>query len=353
MAVTDYLKGFGTVNSPYVIHSLAAAVQFFGTDIYTSGIVATLIVDIDISAYTFDADIYTKATLYGNGRKITGLKHFKNNEQNATFYEVKFISLSWLNYYGQQGSKNIKFQDVSFESCTLSVYNGPMTFTRCMFINVKWVFSYVSSTTFVVTNSFIFLSTNKTNPGEKFTDLSSSSDPYDTSLFTSLSSSIWVVDGASVPRLIAKVIASLSQVYAVKGITKIGGKAKTRRCRAHSTADFNEIANVVSANDGSYLLNCGYYNDQIYVTHSDDYGSKLIAGKSYVLGEYIHSTIPNGYRYKCTTAGISAAILPSEPWSTSANFITGTAIFIPEPLYKTETFLVVPQLYNLLTGQPV
>ena len=93
------------------------------------------------------------------------------------------------------------------------------------------------------------------------------------------------------------------------------------RCRAVAPIDFNEIANIVSGVDGSYQLNCGYYSDHVYVIHSDDYGRKLTTSKAYGLDDYIHPITPNGYRYKCTTAGTSDTTLPTEPWSTTVNLV--------------------------------
>jgi len=133
----------------------------------------------------------------------------------------------------------------------------------------------------------------------------------------------------------------------------VGGVAKSRIVGGHSPVDFHLFAKVTSdPDDGSYLLNCGWYTDHVAVVHRDDYGKLFVASKAYVLGDRIHPATPNGYAYECTSAGTSDSAAPTD-WPTTGTMTSGTAIFTPVPIYAPQTMLVVPVLYNLLTGEPV
>lgn len=172
--------------------------------------------------------------------------------------------------------------------------------------------------------------------------------------YPNLTADIWILDGVTFPRLYVNGNPlSDTQKFVVKGITKIGGIGKKRDVAILSPAYLGVLKKITSEIDGSFFINLWQISDPVYVMHYDDYGFPLAVNAGYALGSYIHQKTPNGYRYKCTTAGSSGVELPAEPWPTSSNLITGTAIFTPEPVYKTETFLVSPHLYDFLTGQPV
>lgn len=169
----------------------------------------------------------------------------------------------------------------------------------------------------------------------------------------SIDTSLWVFDGASLPRFNPRDVSALTRAYAIKGKTMIGGVPKSRMVSLHSPIDYMQFSSSMSnQSDGSYILKCGLYSDHVAVVHRDKYGSKFTSSKQYVLGDIIHPSTPNGYRYICTTAGTSAATDPTA-WPTTGTLTTGSAIFTPSPVYKPETMLVVPVLIDLLTGLPV
>ncbi|CAB5706228.1 Uncharacterised protein [Aeromonas hydrophila] len=351
MAVSDYLKGSGTVGDPYVIHNLAAAIQFFSVDIFRSGVFAELVVDLDLSANTFNQNTKTVATLNGNGYTLTGLKHFINANQAATFKKLNLVSISWLNTYGQQGSEYIVFEDVVFSGGTLACYSGRMSFTRCTMSGVSW--KYLTAYQWVVVDSVALPPANAALP-PGFTDLRSVADPFSASRYPNYAYSVWAIDGASAPRLLKQNIASLVQGYLVKGVVKVGGIAKSRFVRALSLVDFVRINDGMAAADGSFSLKCGYYTDAVMVATYEPYGALLLASKAYVLGDITHPATPNGYRYLCTTAGNSGTSLPPEPWSTTATLTVGAALFTPDPIYQPQLHgPIKPVLCDLITGLPV
>lgn len=353
MAVSDYLKGTGTVGNPFVIHNQAAAIQFFSVDIFTVGIYAELIADLDMSAITFNQSTITQATLNGNGYTLTGLKHFQHNYQGCTFKKLKMVNFNWLNGAGQQPSTpTIRFEDVLFIGGTLGCYSGRMQFTRTLLVGVSWK-NLQTGATFVATDSFTMPPSSAPSPKD-FIDLRSVSDPFNPSRFTMLPAGLWVVDGASEPRLIKQNVVGLTQGYLVKGVIKVGGIAKPRFVRALSLVDFARINDGVASADGSFSLKCGFYSDAVMLATYEPYGALLVASKAYVLGDIIHPATPNGFRYLCTTAGNSGSSLPPEPWSTTATLTVGAAIFTPDPIYQPQLHgPIKPVLCDLITGLPV
>lgn len=351
MAVSDYLKGAGSVGDPYVIHNLAAAIQFFSVDIFRSGVFADLVVDLDLSASTFNQSASTRATLNGNGYTLTGLRHFQDNYQAATFKKLTLVGVNWLNTFGQQGSEYINFEDVAFSGGTLACYSSRMNFTRCIMSGVSW--KYMDAYQWGVVNCFTLPPLGAPNP-PGFTDLRSVADPFNPTRYPNFALSLWAIDGASAPRLLKQNVASLVQGYLVKGVVKVGGIAKSRFVRALSLVDFARINDGVAAADGSFSLKCGYYTDVVMVATYEPYGQLLVTSKAYALGDIIHPAAPNGFRYQCTKAGNSGASLPAEPWSTTAALTVGAAIFTPNPVYQPQLHgPIKPVLCNLITGLPV
>lgn len=348
-----YLKGTGTSVDPYILYDYSSAKTFFEVDVFTV-CYAELIADIDLQGITFtqnNKNCY--ANLNGNGFCLSNLNCSNLNAQPAKWYgylkHIKLLDFKnpsdsnhWV-FDFNKNCENVVFEQINYPA----FYTGRDANSSIISCFAKGLITidYWSSLV-VVTNCYVISGTFK-----KATAVLSG-DIYKAESYTGLSNTYWIKDGASLPRLLKSSVSNLSLFYAVKGKTLVGSIPKSRKCRCHAPTDFNQISSVTSATDGSYILPCLGYTDHVYVTHSEEYGYKLQSNKIYILGDVIHPVTPNGYRYKCTTAGTSAATLPSEPWPTSSNLVSGTAIFTPEPIYKTETFLVVPRLYNLLTGQP-
>jgi len=186
------------------------------------------------------------------------------------------------------------------------------------------------------------------------TNTSGFTDQFDPANYSELTAGMWVMDGASYPRPLSQDVSELTQGYVVKGVTTVDGVPASRRVRAHSPVDFNQIAQSMSAEDGSFLLNCIFYQDSVFVSGSDDYGSQLKAGTAYAVNAVVHPATPNGYRYVCTQAGTTDASLPAEPWDTEATLVSGTSQFAPlkvnQPIIHGP---IVPILIDLLTGEPV
>lgn len=344
-----YLQGDGSSISPFVIVDFESFVNFITIDC-TLGYYAELACDIDGGNKTISyswSSVIPNFSIKLNGKKIVNFK-MQGTGLSACFNYITLMQFSGgdIDFHVLNATVSNRSQTATFIDCKVNLFtsygtNNVAKFIRCFVNNGGG--SAISGTV----NSYKYGSamTNTINT-TTFTD------PFSPSNYSGLTPDLWVMDGSSFPRIKNQDVTQLTQAFCIKGITRVGGLAKSRTCRAHGNLDFNIISYVKSNASGEYLLNCGFYHDHAYVTHSDEYGSKFTPSKVYVIGEVIHPSIPNGYRYICTTGGAASASAPTE-WPKSGNMMNGAAIFTPEPVYKPETFIAVPVLIDLLTGLPV
>ena len=369
MAVADYLRGTGTSADPYIIHNAIAAQAFFSqtAPCFMTNAYFSVVANIDCSSFQLPSIDWGSsapewlAKLNGNGYAITniyvpgsGFCKF-TSEKNAEIESIKLhfkrcagAVFAYADYQDNRW-KTIKNSEILLDSGKFFLYTSHMLRAVNLITN-QTVFGYIydplpttvyicSPTSFTPTFSggVILIGNNRFLPTN----------------YPSLTEDIWSLDGVSLPSLIPNTRTDLTQKYAIAGSTKVGGISKKRKIALFTSAYLGLLKKIDTAADGTYLIDMGDVYDPVYVMHYDDYGFPLVANTAYALGAYIHPKTPNGYRYKCTTAGTSGATLPAESWPTSSSLTSGTAIFSPEPVYKTETFLVSPHLYDFLTGQPV
>lgn len=347
----SYLMGTGTAADPWVIHNPTALKYYFEAGGLVNGY-AVLACDIDMSGVPVTAP-YEKSwfcLLDGYGHAISNLNVSGSvTYLKTTWKRIRFITLTaTTNFlYGYNNSYSF-ITDCEFNGVAMPAHISYIVFTRCVARNLSaTITNYFNATNCqTVDGNYLF---------SRFTDVRALTDRYAASTYPALAAlpSLWAIDGSSMPRLIAQATEAFTQAYAVKGNTKVGGVAKSRIVGGHSPVDFHQFAKIISdPDDGSYLLNCGWYADHVAVVHRDDYGKPFVASQAYALGARIHPAIPNGYAYECTSAGTSDSAAPSD-WPTTGTLTSGTAIFTPKPIYAPETLLVVPRLINLLTGEPV
>jgi hypothetical protein len=349
----SYLKGTGTSTDPFVIHNAAAFNYWLSNHAKISSKIyyAVLVDDIAVSGGLPDYNYRWYGKLNGFGRKITGLNHAGDCELYGSIEQCELNSCLF-GAYTSPGVNGGVLRDIVFSGACRSLwrsYNG--TIDRILFSPDNSVGAW--SSTSIQSPQSLYQLSGVLIPGTGVVDLRSANKSL-ASNYPALtnSPSIWIVDGYSVPRLMRCNVSTLTQSYAVKGVTKVSGVAKKRKCRAHSSSDFYAISSTESDDNGAYILNCGLYSDHVYITHSDEYGKKFAPSISYVVGDVIHPSIPNGYRYICTTADTSAATEPTN-WPTAGSLTSGGAIFTAQPVYKPETFIAVPVLIDLVTGLPV
>lgn len=354
MAVTDYLAGAGTEDDPYIIHNLAAARQFWLTDIQRAIYVA-LVADIDMGGTTVVGyyGYSWPGNINGNGFCISNL-NFENQSGVPAGVSGKFENLKILNWTGYNNAllnfrgtvDNVEFVSSDFGPSRLFYIYGPTTVLKNCLCSGSYNINEWNGGGNVIDCYYVKGSI------AMGTNLIAASDKFDPLHYPGLLNSKWAKDGYSLPRLIKNINPLLSTHLAVKGVTKVGGIPMSRAVSIHSPVDFNMIAKSQSNPYGLYQLICGWYADHVVVVHRDDYGKLFAANFEYSIGDVIHPSIPNGYRYICTTAGTSAATEPTN-WPTDGSLTNGAAIFTAQPVYKPETFIAVPVLIDLLTGLPV
>lgn len=349
----SYLNGTGTSTDPFVIHNAAAFNYWLSNHANISSIIyyAVLVDDITVSGGLPYYNYSWYGKLNGLGRKITGINHSGDCQLYGSIEQCELNSCLFGDYTSP-GVKGGVLRDIVFSGLCRGLWRSSGgTIDRILFNPANSIGAW--SSTSIPTPQSLYQLSGLLIPGAGVVDLRASNQTL-ASNYPALTNNpnIWGVDGYSVPRLKRVNIATLTQAYAVKGVTKVGGTAKKRKCRAHSSSDFYVISSTDSNVDGAYLLNCGLYSDHVFVTHADEYGNKFAPSKPYIVGDITHPSTPNGYRYICTTAGTSSATEPTN-WPTAGTLTSGAAIFTAQPVYKPETFLAVPVLIDLVTGLPV
>ena len=355
MAVTDYLRGIGTQSDPYVIHSYAAMVQWLLVDC-RSGKYGVLVSDIDLNGYDVVGNYIWNGNLDGNGFAIKKLRAL-TGWITLTGVIKRTVIDSWTPYSTGSSASGLLY--VNGGTMSNNIFTGSTIGSVISFYGSGSITNCISNGSASLNGdsyaSSVYILPGSPSSPAGATDLRSVETPYASNRYPALTAlpDTWVVDGATAPRLIKQPTSKLTQSWAVKGVTKVGGIPKQRRCSIHSNIDLNLYSSVLSnQSSGEYVLYCGTYSDHVYVTHRDDYGSKFYPSKLYSGGEIIHPSTPNGYRYICTTAGTSAATEPTN-WPTSGTLVSGSAIFTALPVYKPELFVVAPMLIDMITGQPV
>lgn len=368
MAVTDYLRGAGTSGDPYIIHNVAAWTQFFNVD-KNSGKYFEVIDDIDCMGAVLTGISLFSGSLNGNGHKVHNFSSSISSwfsSSGSAFNKIKNIHIS-ASYTGNTWALSSVAGAINQH---MNMENVRIDFTS----SSAWLFYYLNSTSysamvnviityngnrqlarFASSNNFVqcyIVAPNTTDFNITGSTRLSAEESIIPSKYPTLGEQ-WVIDSVSIPYLYPAGRSDLTQKYAIKGSTQVAGIGKKRKVALLTSAYLGLLKKIDTADNGTYLIDMGDVYDPVYVMHYDDYGFPLVANTAYALSAYIHPKTPNGYRYKCTSAGTSGAELPAEPWPTSSNLTAGTAIFSPEPVYKTETFLVSPHLYDFLTGLPV
>lgn len=367
MAVSDYLKGTGSANDPYVIHTKQAAKEWFQNGM-KSGNYAVLVTDIDMSEYSALAwSGNANGNLEGNGHRIKNLR-ISGSSGSIYFFgwmsriefdntELAFGNTFILGYGGARKCSDILITNLSGRSDPAFItpsHVGPYGFLERVVNNSKCPLSNSQKFEGIVdVFSMQGAATSQALSGAAV--VLSGADRYDPSKMPGLvASENWLLDGASIPRLKTWPSGKLTQAYVVKGTTKVGGNPRSRQVSVNSAQDLREVVSASSASDGTFNLNCGFYSDSVMVAAYERYGFTPVVNKVYALGDIIHPVTPNGFRYLCTKAGNSGATLPPEPWSTSTALTIGAAIFTPDPVYQPQLHgPIKPVLVDLITGQPV
>lgn len=368
MAVTDYLRGDGSQANPYIIHSAAAWIQFFSTDL-PKGYFFDVVADIDCGGATLvRASEFFTGTLNGNGHKVSNF----NSASGFWFSSAPYSTNCQINDLWVQASTNSGAAVFWHEPGYMITRTKNCRFDITSTNTSTYMFWRLVGTTYIENSIFNlyglspkFAQSASSGPSSLYAIMDDSikinatgvvavsrASAIDPTKYPTLDFAKWLIDGFNIPSPIPQGRSDLTKGYAVKGQTKVGGFAAKRSYIAMSAAYLSVINSGKTKSNGEYLINLNDYYDPVLVCHYDDYGYPFQASVSKSLGERIHPTVPNGYVYECTTAGVTASSSPTS-WPTTGVLISGSAIFTPKPVYKPETLLVVPALIDLVTGLPI
>lgn len=363
----DYLRGSGTQTDPFVIHNEGAWEKFVSYSLYGANaghrlakyfeVVATIDCGGKIYSMGGNSGIWN-AFLNLNGYTVKNFVLDGSNGGNAiTNLSSGYIRFGTIDYSVLDNYATFDYCYIEMSNLCLIIRTGKICggggeidasrTTNCVFIHAAGaaLFSYgsanVNASVYYVTNSSVGI-----GPGTRVA-LTDSSDPV---RFPALPVTHWILDGVSWPRTIPTGRPELVNGYMVKGKTKVGGVGKSRDIIAIIAATNSVYKKTKSAGNGEYSITLGDVFDPVIIVHFDYYGYPFTASKSYALGDVIHPRSPNGYRYVCTTAGMSGTTEPSS-WPTSGTLQSGAAIFTAQPVYKPESNLVSPAYVNLVTGE--
>lgn len=83
---------------------------------------------------------------------------------------------------------------------------------------------------------------------------------------------------------------------------------------------------------GDYSMDVAPWQDEVLIYRAADYGTAFPPDSVLPVGYVIHPTVPNGFVYRVTTAGITSSVEPE--WVTSGYLNSGTATLLTEILHR-------------------
>lgn len=126
----------------------------------------------------------------------------------------------------------------------------------------------------------------------------------------------------------------MSTLSRIAGSIKISGAPVSRRIIVirDVAGNCDVLAEGVSESDGSFDISYAGWGGRVIAMAVDNYGDDFSASRELSVGDVVHPTIPNGYIYNVTVAGITGA---SEPvWATDSSITSGSVTLVPAPYYR-------------------
>ncbi|MCR3972419.1 hypothetical protein NUK55_15055 [Aeromonas veronii] len=345
--------GSGTQADPYLLVNLADVTAWLTTK-QTQGYWFALVSDLDFSATNISTPYNNwRWNLDGRGFKLN-IKCGYSSSVMSELYECQLKNV-WLiiNSVSTAFVNGMVFGVLKLNNSVLQLtktYSGSQKTTvggtNGLLIEPGSTLGVSSGQQGIYRHGTVMSNTINTN---SFSD----GNPYNPNNYPSFAPDFWVFDGISLPRPRPQNTADLTTRYAIKGQSKVGGNNRLRNLAVFTENGLRYKVQDTKA-DGSFFLNLNDVTTPVIILAYDDVGAKAVINTAYSLNQIIHPATPNGFRYRCTLAGNSGAIIPSEPWPTSAVLTIGAAKFTPEPVYEPKAHgPLLPVLFNVITEQPV
>ena len=351
-----FINGNGSQANPYLIEDADTAKFFLQSCLATTSYYA-LVKDIDISSVVVSIP-WVRWGFNLDGRGNT-LKTRVNSTDSNSF---------------MKGAKNCKVGKICWHFLTDNKYitsgsrplyeDETIIASNCKFVFYKTFVSscdIMSGNDNLIVNSNIgfFKSTGRNfyqggiNPANLVNiNTFANGNIADPANYPTFDAQYWIFDGVSAPTPRPQSTADITRRRAVSGSTKVGGLAKVRNIAIFTPSNGFVIKRGESNSSGQFIIDMWDVSVPVIVTIYDMIGLPFVPGAAYKLGDRIHPDIANGYYYECTTAGTSGTSYPTA-WPTTGTLNSGSAIFTAKPIFEPDSFLVKPQLINILTGLPV
>ncbi|ANP79316.1 hypothetical protein A134_23160 [Vibrio crassostreae 9CS106] len=342
-----YEAGTGTSSDPWYIATDEQFAQYAKeTDVKYARLAA------DISMYRYpDRITFTDKNLIGNGRRIT----------NCNVYLQRGSGWSWIHFHDSRwyanGSKT-GLQPTNMFFTGLMNPDGGKAFevNRTTFKNnlvdcvdeAKFITNVYTGGSNDMAGTVLLNGKNCSLKSAR--DLRNDPDKYLREKHTGLSLSIWKFDPDGLPiTMVRKDLPNLDK-QVVEGKTFVLGEPASRIVSAFSEPTGILIKQEVSDEvTGEFSLNVAPHTGTLMVTVIDDYGRDFAREYDYEVGDIIHPNTPDGYRYRCTTAGMSADEPPQEPWGGDV-VVSGDAEFKGEVIAYPEISAHMKSEYKKWTG---
>lgn len=126
----------------------------------------------------------------------------------------------------------------------------------------------------------------------------------------------------------------MSTLARIAGSVKISGAPVERRIIVISdhAGSCKVLAEGVSESDGSFDISYAGWAGPVIAMAVDNYGAAFTASETLSFGDVVHPTIPNGYIYNVTVAGVTGSDEPA--WTTDSSVTSGSVTLAPAPYFR-------------------
>lgn len=359
------LYGNGKKETPWLITSESDFMEIFDTPNHTNMGYIKLLADLDFTGVNSAGNRQFNRFRYitefdGMGHSITNLSwdisggstgYFNSVTTGSLIKRVHFRGFPWTGPGGSVGWYGALEGEYHFEDCIFSdgfrihrfTYRAK-SFTRCLetyrcFYSSDINHGRVYDGLYVINdNSRFYDSANNTGFCSTIYVLPEDRREID-SYPTLRDSDIWSFDGTATEErhmwsLIPQPYDGLP-VTQLTGVTTVDGVPKQRSILVTCGANQMIIKKTISDEiDGSYLIDITPLLSDITMMIYDEMGSVLVDDLVVSVGDMIHPAVPNGKRYRCTTAGNVGTDVPDTIDASLTEVTINTAVFEALPVHK-------------------
>lgn len=348
---SKFLGGNGTSTNPYIIHNADALLALIG-DAHSDGSATykyfELVSDIDLTYLGSLQGKYTNITwscIYGNGHTITFPPLASSKTMltggGSQIYNLNTVlngtdgtGVNTRGPYTRSTLTNCMFSG-AFADIYLGNFDiGAHALINCLF-NVNGSPNRRLSTTTVSSSTTSYYIEGSAPITDDLSDgLVLTVNSLNAASYPNLSDEHWDKIDGSLPQLKIKPYGG-QPVTRVAGYTKIDGVPVKRRVTVQDSNGGKVAQGYSDETTGAFDLQTSPHKAGLVVIVDDVIGNELVASKAYNLGDTVHPADYAGIAYVCTTAGTTAATLPTS-YPDSGTITIGSAVFTAKPIHKPQ-----------------